>query len=58
LLVTATGHSGDGVLSRVTSVQRIHTMGVGPPPAADCDASIAGVKSKYEADYYFYAPGK
>lgn len=58
LLVTATGHSGDGVLSRVTSIQRIHTHGGLAPLAADCDASRQNVevKSGYSADYYFYAP--
>jgi hypothetical protein len=60
LLVTATGHSGDGVFSRVTSVQRIHTKGGAPPAAGDCNASKqnAEVKSAYTADYYFYAPAK
>lgn len=58
LLVTATGHSGDGVLSRVTSIQRIHTHAGLPPLAADCNASKQNVevKSGYTADYYFYAP--
>ena len=60
LLVTATGHSGDGVLSRVTSIQRIHTKGGMPPPASDCVTSKQSVqvKSSYTADYYFYAPAK
>ena len=60
LLVTVTGHSGDGVLSRVTSVQRIHTQGGLPPPTADCNTAKqnAEVKSRYTADYYFYAPPK
>src|SRR5271167_3512768 len=60
LLVTATGHSGEGVLSHVTTIQRIHTKGGLPPPAADCDASKQNteVKSSYAADYYFYAPAK
>ncbi len=60
LLVTVTGHSGDGVLSRVTSIQRIQTKGGLPPPAADCNASKQDleVKSSYSADYYFYAPAK
>jgi len=60
LLVTATGHSGDGLLSRVTSIQRIHTKGGLPPPAADCNAAKQNleVKSSYTADYYFYAPPK
>ncbi len=60
LLVTIAGHSGDGVLSRVTSVQRINTKGGLPPPAADCNTSKQSleVKSSYSADYYFYAPAK
>jgi hypothetical protein len=59
LLVSATGHSGDGVFSRVTSMQRVHTDG-GQPPADGCDASKqnAEVKVPYSADYYFYAPAK
>jgi hypothetical protein len=60
LLVTVTGHSGDGALSRVTSIQRIQTHGGQPPAAAECDASKQNseVKSSYAADYYFYAPAK
>ncbi len=60
LLVTATCHSGAGVLSRVTSIQRINTKGGLPPPAADCNAAKQNVeaKSSYTADYYFYAPAK
>jgi hypothetical protein len=60
LLVNATGHSGDGVLSRVSSIQRIHTKGGQPSPAADCNASKLNVevKSSYTADYYLYAPAK
>jgi hypothetical protein len=60
LLVTATGHSGNGALTRVTSIQRIHTQGGQPPPAADCNASKqnAEAKSAYTADYYFHAPAK
>ena len=60
LLVTATGHSGEGMLSRVTSIQRIHTKAGMPPPAADCNPAKQNgeVKSSYTADYYFYAPAK
>ena len=61
LLVTVTGHSGKkGILSGVTSVQRIDTQGGMPPPDADCNASRlnAEVKSPYSADYYFFAPAK
>lgn len=60
LLLTVTGHSGEGVLSHVTSIQRIHTHGGQPPPATGCTASKQGeeAKSSYTADYYFYAPPK
>lgn len=60
LLVNVTDHSGDGVLSRVTSIQRIHTQGGQPPPATDCNPAKQNteVKSSYTADYYFYAPVK
>src|SRR5215475_1107306 len=60
LLVTVTGHTGDGALSRVTDIQRIHTKG-GVAPAADtCSTAKQGSegKSSYTADYYFYAPAK
>jgi hypothetical protein len=60
LLVTATSHAGNGVLSPVTSIQRIHTKGGLPPAAIDCNASKqnAEAASDYTADYYFYAPAK
>ena len=60
LLVSATGHAGSGVLARVTSIQRLHTLGGQPPPAATCDpARQKGKEARvpYRADYYFYAPG-
>jgi hypothetical protein len=59
LLVDAVGHSGNGLLTKVTTIQRIHTHG-GKPPAQGCDESHrdAETKSSYTADYYFYAPGK
>jgi Protein of unknown function (DUF3455) len=58
LLLSATSHSGDGIFSRVTSIQRIHTEGGMPLEAKYCDASAAGkeVGTVYAADYYFYAP--
>jgi hypothetical protein len=58
LLVTATGHSGNGAFTRVNTIQRIHTQGGQPPAAADCNPSKQNneAKSAYTADYYFYAP--
>ncbi len=58
LLVSANGHSGEGVLTRVTSIQRIHTKGGLSPSASDCNAANLEVKIPYTADYYFYAPAK
>jgi len=58
LLLSATSHSGEGIFSRVTSIQRIHTEGGMPPEAKFCDSSAAGKEAGtvYAADYYFYAP--
>jgi Protein of unknown function (DUF3455) len=57
LLLNVTGHTGTGVLAKVTTVQRIHTKG-GQPPASGCDQAHRGAESKspYTAEYYFYAP--
>jgi hypothetical protein len=59
LLVNVVSHSGKGLLSDVTTIQRIQTKG-GKPPSAGCDESHrdAETKSSYTADYYFYAPPK
>jgi hypothetical protein len=59
LLINVTGHSGSGTLTRVMTIQRVHTNG-GQAPATGCDDSHTGAESKaaYTADYYFYAPPK
>jgi len=60
LLVTVTGHTGEGALSHVSDIQRIHTKG-GLAPATDtCNAAKQGSdsKSSYTADYYFFVPAK
>ena len=58
LLLSVASHKGEGVFSRVTSIQRIHTEGGSVPQEIACDASGSGkeVRSAYEADYYFYMP--
>jgi hypothetical protein len=60
LLLTAASHTGEGVFSRVTSIQRIHTQGGLPPKANVCDPSANGKESRsvYSADYYFFVPGR
>lgn len=59
LRLKVTGHSGNGVFAKVTTIQRIHTKG-GQPAAAGCGCDDshrnAEYKSPYSADYYFYAP--
>jgi len=57
LLVKVITHEGSGVLSRVTTIQRIHTKG-GKAPASGCDASHLSQETRvpYEADYRFFAP--
>ena len=57
LLLSAAGHTGHGVLERVTSIQRLHTVGGSAPPAAQCDDAKreTEARSPYSADYYFYA---
>jgi hypothetical protein len=57
LLVSVTGHTGEGVLGKVSSIQRINTKG-GKAPAEGCTTAAAGTESSssYSADYLFYAP--
>ena len=60
LLVNVESHAGKtGLLSNVTTIQRVHTHG-GKPGNDACDESHKGAetKSDYTADYYFYAPAK
>jgi Protein of unknown function (DUF3455) len=56
LLVTVVAHSGEGVLARVTSIQRLNTKG-GKAPASGCDAAHLGeeLRVPYSADYLFFA---
>jgi hypothetical protein len=55
LLLTATGHSGDGVMKNIASIQRLRTKG-GKAPSSGCAVSQKGEKVGigYTADYYFY----
>lgn len=57
LLITVMSRSGEGVLARVTSIQRLNTKG-GKAPGSGCDAAHAGqeVRAAYSADYLFFAP--
>jgi len=55
LLLSAKSVGPDGAFSKVTSVQRINTVG-GVAPAAGCTADTNGktVRIAYTADYYFF----
>jgi hypothetical protein len=55
LLLVAKKHEGTGVFSRVSSIQRLETMG-GKAPAGSPDRSKLGteVRIPYTAVYYFY----
>jgi hypothetical protein len=57
LLVAAKDHRGSGVMTKVSSIQRLSTSG-GRAPATGCDASHKGseARSHYTAIYRFYAP--
>lgn len=57
LLLNVTGHEGNGVLSRVSKIQRINTKG-GKAPAQGCDEAheTKELRVPYSADYLFYAP--
>lgn len=60
LLLAATGHSGSGVFSQVTAIQRVQTKGGQPSGSEACDSSKKDSESKssYTADYYFYTKPK
>jgi hypothetical protein len=56
LLLKAKMTSGTGAFAKITSVQRLDTVG-GLPPSSGCDAEHAGAKQnvEYRATYYFYS---
>jgi hypothetical protein len=59
LQVNVVNHAGKGMLTDVTTIQRVHTHG-GKPGSDPCDESHkdAEIKSNYTADYFFFAPAK
>jgi len=56
LLLTARSAGPQGAFSKVTSIQRVNTVG-GAPPNTGCDDSAVGKRARmsYTADYYFYS---
>jgi len=57
LLLTTKPDGGDGRFAKVTSVQRINTVG-GVAPAGGCDAATVGSNTRvpYTADYVLLTP--
>jgi hypothetical protein len=55
LLLRATRTEGNGIFSKVLSIQRLRTVG-GRAPTTGCDAGYSGTETRvaYSADYYFY----
>jgi hypothetical protein len=55
LLLQGISHTGDGLMSKVTYIQRLNTT-AGIAPAAGCDADHLGAEADvdYTATYYFY----
>jgi uncharacterized protein DUF3455 len=58
LLLKAKSNEGSGAFGKVTSIQRVDTVG-GKAPPGGCEARTAGTKERvpYRATYYFYAGG-
>ena len=56
LLVEVVSNKGDGLFANVDFINRINTQG-GLPPLSGCDANHLGAekRSRYSADYIFYA---
>ena len=55
LLLSAKSVGGEGAFSKVTSIQRVATVG-GIAPAAGCNEAGARARVPYTADYYFFSP--
>jgi hypothetical protein len=55
LLLTAKSVGSEGSFSKVTSIQRVNTVG-GVAPKAGCSQATAGTPARvnYTADYYFF----
>ena len=55
LLLAAKSVGPDGAFSKVTSIQRVNTVG-GVAPKAGCSQATAGTSARinYTADYYFF----
>ena len=55
LLLGTKSVASEGAFSKVTSIQRVATVG-GTAPAAGCDQAGARARVPYTADYYLFSP--
>ena len=55
LLLGTKSVGSEGAFSKVTSIQRVATVG-GIAPAAGCNEAGARARVPYTADYYFFSP--
>jgi hypothetical protein len=55
LLLSAKSVGGEGAFSRVTSIQRVSTVG-GVAPAGACTTAGEKARVPYAADYYLFTP--
>ena len=57
LLVKVTSRTGNGLLARATTIQRLNTQG-GRAPGSGCDEDHVDqeLRVPYSADYFFYGP--
>ena len=53
LLLTTKSAGGEGAFSRITSIQRVATVG-GVAPAGNCSQPGSQARVNYTADYYFF----
>jgi hypothetical protein len=56
LLLSAASHDGNGIMTKVESIQRLNKE-AGKAPVAGCDSAHMGRETsvRYAADYYFYS---
>ena len=55
LLLIVTDHAGSGAMTKVTSIQRLHTKGGKAPASCESSQKDEQKRIHYTADYYFFA---
>ncbi len=55
LLLTVTDHAGSGVMTNISSIQRLHTKGGKAPASCESSQKDEQKRIHYTADYYFFS---